>query len=180
MWVYWGLRGRRSKRGGVSDQWEAILNKLATSNANNFWGSRMLRSRSRGQRLQVGHGFTGGKATGRVRERDTHQWEAMLITSKYSSTNRQNDMKFCRMIHWNTGNIFRPVLTFLCVTTQLPGKYTKCVCVQTPPQLLDGLTLNKSFVGWYIEGLGRFSYQSQLPMCANSTSWEEYKMCVGV
>ena len=32
-----------------------------------------------------------------------------------------------------------------------------------------------NFVGWYIEALGRFSDRSQLPMRANSTSWEAYK-----
>ena len=61
---------------------------------------------------------------------------------------------------------------------QLPGEHTRYVCVQTPPQLLDGMTWN--FVGWYTETLKMFSTKSQLSMHSNSTSWEAYKACVRV
>jgi len=74
------------------------------------------------------------------------------------------------MIHWSTGKVFRSVSTSYACQLNFLGSIQGFILRWTPPKLLDGSSWN--FVGWYIEALGMFSHRSQLPMRANSTSWE--------
>ena len=68
-------------------------------------------------------------------------------------------MKFCRIMHWSTGNVFRSVSTFWGANSTSWEAYTDFIllCDLLNGKEIDGMTGN--FVGW---ALGMFSKLSQL------------------
>ena len=128
-------------------------------------------------------------------------WEAYKDLSFFATYWMERNSFFARceiqMIHWSTGKVFRPVSTSYACQLNFLGSIQGFILRWTAP-VSTSYACQLNFLGriypslrpiewkeipslldvkykWYIEALGRFSDRSQLPMRANSTSWEAYK-----